>query len=127
ECTLDEAAITNWGKHVDVLPAGKLSCSPHRLLGNGAFYKLIDSLRQRYHFVVIDTPPVLAASESVVLNRAADGFLLCSMRDVSRLDQIVETRDRLMAAGATPVGTVLNGVPTRQYGYRYGRYSYALQ
>jgi len=125
EATLEEAIDRNWGKRVHVLPAGKLACSPHTLLGNGALKSLLDEVRAAYRYVVIDTPPVLAAGETLVLAKAADATLICAMRDVSRLDQVNVTHERLRAAGANPAGLVLNGVPCRLYAYRYGTYSYA--
>lgn len=120
--TLDDGPIIPWASRVDVLPAGRLDGSPHGLLGNGRFGELLAELRPLYRYIVIDTPPVLAASESVVLNREADASILCTMRDVSRVDQVDETHSRLLAAGARPARIVLNGVPTRQYGYHYGEY-----
>ncbi len=127
ECPIDDGAIRSWNSRVDVLPAGKLGRSPHRLLGNGAFGELLEEFRRRYRFILIDTPPVLAASEAVILTRAADACLLCTMRDISRVEQVREAGLRLTAAGAEPVGVVLNGVPTRQYGYYYGRYAYSIE
>ena len=44
------------------------------------------------------------------------------MRDVSRADQVRKASERLLTAGGNPVGTVLNGVPTRRYMYGYGTY-----
>jgi tyrosine-protein kinase Etk/Wzc len=87
---------------------------------------LLAKIPSSYRYVVIDTPPVLAASESMVLSRAADATLICAMKDISRVDQVARTYERLLAAGSNPVGTVLNGVPTKQYAYRYGAYGYTL-
>jgi Mrp family chromosome partitioning ATPase len=84
----------------------------------------LDEVRSSYRYVIIDTPPVLAAGEALVLATAADASLICTMRDVSRVDQVNSVRERLLAAGARPVGVVLNGVPTRAYAYRYGSYAY---
>ncbi|HUT90269.1 MAG TPA: polysaccharide biosynthesis tyrosine autokinase [Thermoguttaceae bacterium] len=124
ECTLEEAIITDWSSRVHILPAGKLRGSPHKLLGNGALKSLLETVRSSYRHVVIDTPPILAAGEALVFARAADASLICAMRDVSRMDQINTAHDRLKGAGGNPVGVVLNGVPTKQYAYRYGTYDY---
>jgi len=71
---------------------------------------------------VVDTPPVLAASESLILARSADAFLMCAMRNVSRLSQVEKATERLTATGGRLAGTVLSGVPVSQYVRRYGTY-----
>ncbi len=122
ECTLDEAIVTQWSGFVHLLPAGELRASPYKLLANGTARSIIEEARGRYRFVVIDTPPVLAAAEALALAKAADGTLVCVMRNVSRGDQVRRACERLVIAGSRPVGTVLSGISSREYGYRYGRY-----
>jgi polysaccharide biosynthesis transport protein len=122
ESSVQEGIVTDWSDSVHVLPAGRLAVSPHRLLGNGEWKELLDELRRTYRYIVIDTPPILPASESLVLAKAADACLVCAMRDVSRIDQLRRSSERLVAAGAHPVGVVLNGVPTHEYAYSYGSY-----
>jgi len=124
ECTPDDAIVTNWSNYVHLLPAGTLKSSPHKLLGDGGLSGILDELRKKYKHIVIDTSPILSASESLVLAKSADGTLLCAMRDLSRLDQVQRAYDRLVNTGARPLGTVLNGVPTGRYAYLYGVYSY---
>jgi len=120
--TLDDAIVTSWSARVHVLPAGRLMRSPHVLLGSGAFHTMLDEARARYRYIVIDSPPVLAASEALVVAKAADGTLLCTMRDISRVGQVRQATERLRAAGARPVGAVFSGVPPTNYAYKYGGY-----
>jgi Mrp family chromosome partitioning ATPase/uncharacterized protein involved in exopolysaccharide biosynthesis len=112
-------------EHVDLLPAGKLDQNPHCLLGAGKFESLLEALSGRYRYVVIDTPPVLAAGEALVLAKGADVSLICAMQDASRMSQVEKARGRLEAVGCRLAGIVLNGVPVRHYAYRYGSYAYA--
>jgi capsular exopolysaccharide synthesis family protein len=127
QCSLKDAIVTDWSEALHLLPAGKLHASPHTLLGNGVVDPLFEEVRRSYRYIVVDTPPVLAAGEALVLARAADASLLCAMRDVSRLDQIRKTHQRLQAAGARPVGIVLSGIPPKRYTYRYGNYVYSQE
>jgi len=127
DCTLEDAVVTEWDPHLHLLPAGKLSTSPHKLLGNDAFASLLERIRARYRYVIIDTPPVLAAGESLVLATAADACLLGAMQDRSRLEQFKAACGRLSAAGAHIAGIVLNGVPAKRYSRRYGSYVYARE
>jgi capsular exopolysaccharide synthesis family protein len=125
EAELEDAIVTDWSDYLHFLPAGDLTSSPHRLLGNGNLDDLLDRVPLHYRYVVIDTPPILSASESLVMAKAADATIFCVMQDVSRVDQVLKAHQRLMASGAVTAGTVVSGVATRQYKYRYGNYSYA--
>ena len=127
QCSLEDAIVTDLSDSVHVLPAGKLHSSPHKLLGNGVLGSLFAEVRSSYRYIVVDTPPVLAASEALVLASSADAALVCAMRDVSRVDQIKRTHERLLAAGAHPVGIVLNGISAKRYTYRYGSYAYSQE
>ena len=62
---------------------------------------------------------------ALVMARDADATLVCAMRDISRESHVRMSYQRLLSVGVTPVGTVLNGVPLRQYARRYGSYTYA--
>jgi capsular exopolysaccharide synthesis family protein len=127
-CSIEKAIVVDVGdRQVHLLPAGRPRTSPHRLLGNGSWSSLVQSIPSIYRYVIVDTPPVLAASESLVLARGADASLVCAMRDVSRADQVQKATERLVAAGSHVVGAVLNGVPTPIYARRYGEYPFASE
>lgn len=110
--------------HLDVVPAGRMTASPLALLREAAAASLFSQIDANYRYVIIDSPPVLSASESLVLGKAADAVLLCAMRDVSRENQVRDAQRRLRLAGARPIGVVLNGVPSKSYLSRYGYYAH---
>lgn len=120
--SLEDSINRTWSEHVHLLPAGELEKSPHKLLGTPAFNTLLDEARLWYRYIVIDTPPVLAASEALVIAKQADGTIVCTMRDFSRENHVQMAHHRLRATGAQTIGTVLNGVPVRNYASRYGSY-----
>ena len=124
ECELADAVDETLGDLVHVLPAGRMSQSPHRLLSAPATRALLDQALEKYRYVVIDTAPVLSAGETLAVASETDATLICVMRDVSRSDAVLRTSSRLEAAGANIAGTVFSGVPSRQYAYRYGDYRY---
>ena len=124
EANLDEAIDDSLGELVHVLTAGRMTLSPHRLLSTEAIRDLLDTALETYHYVVVDTAPVLSAGESLSVASQTDATLVCVMRDVSRSDAVLRTTRRLEAAGANVAGTVFSGVPARQYAYRYGDYRY---
>jgi capsular exopolysaccharide synthesis family protein len=123
-CDIDQAIDTNFSPSLHLLPAGQLATLPHRLLGTGDFARLIEELKGRYRYIVLDTPPILPASESLMISRQADATVVCARRDFSRLDQVQEAYTRLRASGARLAGTVLNGISPGSYAYRYGSHYY---
>lgn len=122
---LDDAIVKTWSDTVHLLPAGQLKRNPHKLMSVGVLRRLLDQLRDQYQYIVIDTPPILSASEALLLAKVADGTVLSSRRNISRESQVRIAYERLMKAGARPLGAVFNGVPTRSYAQTYGSYVYS--
>jgi capsular exopolysaccharide synthesis family protein len=122
----DAIAVTRI-EGVDVLAAGVLKGNPHALLAKGRWESLLAKVPREYQYVIIDTPPVLAASEALALVRNVDTVLMCALRDVTRLPQLQKAADRIKSTGARMGGMILNGIPTSHYATRYGTYSYLLQ
>jgi Mrp family chromosome partitioning ATPase len=124
KCTIEEAIVSIGESNLDLLPAGKLTANPHQLFGNGSREALRRAIPEKYRYVIIDTPPILAASEALMLAALADASVVCTLRDVSRIDQVKKAYERLQTTGGNPVGLVLNGVPAGAYAHRYGSYGY---
>jgi succinoglycan biosynthesis transport protein ExoP len=125
QASLADAIVPSTSSALWLLPAGQYQVSPHTLFSGTTFRTLIEALRARYRHIVIDCPPLLAASEALVAAKIADGTLLCTMRDVSRTQQVREARERLSRAGVSILGVVISGVSTKGYYQRYGGYHYA--
>lgn len=118
-----EKAIHRVGKSsAYVLPAGRLKGSPHHVFEGSKIENLLTALRENFDTILIDTPPVLAASDALVYARAADLVLFCSLADTSRASQVRVAVERLRATGANVAGAVLSGVSVGSYVYRYGSY-----
>jgi polysaccharide biosynthesis transport protein len=84
---------------------------PNEILRSPRMRTLLESLRERYDRVVIDTPPLLPVAEAAVLAGLADGCLLVSQYGRIRSDQLAEAAARLERAGARVLGVVLNRAP----------------
>ena len=112
----------DWNESIHILTSGYLKGSPHRILSNGRFERMIAEAREEYDYIVIDTPPVLPASEALLFAKVADAVLMCALRDKSRIEQLVQAYHRLEASGAKVAGSVLSGVPVKEYASYYGDY-----
>ena len=105
------------------LPAGPLPSNPAEMLGSARMYDAIRSLRGQYDFVILDSPPVLAATDAVVLGRVTDGVVLVVKGQDTPRDLVRRARDQLVQAHARLIGAVVNNVD-RHWGdfYFYKKY-----
>jgi capsular exopolysaccharide synthesis family protein len=115
-----------------LLPCGPRPANPAELLTSPRFEELLDGLRQRYDFVLIDTPPLLAVSDPSVVAPRADGVLLAIRVSKNGRPQAERAKEMLSTLGANILGVVVNGVGRSggdgyedgEYGAAYG-YGYA--
>ncbi len=120
ECSLDEAVVMDWGDRLFVLPAGVArGNTPSHLFSSQRFLEVLQQLRRKFDKVIVDVPPVLCASETLLIAHQADGVLMCARHDYSQTGQIKLAADRLSGAGINVVGAVLNGAPARKYAYYF--------
>jgi capsular exopolysaccharide synthesis family protein len=103
-----------------VLPAGQDSAAASGLLAKGAWQELIQQVRELFEFVVVDTAPVLSVVDPLLMAPACDGVVLAVLRDVSRMDLLTETTNRLRTLAIPIAGCVVHRAyqpPTGKYYY----------
>jgi succinoglycan biosynthesis transport protein ExoP len=122
QTTLHETGIEN----LCVITAGRVKSNPLRCFSGEHWTNLLKELQQDFDVVIVDTPPVLATSESMVVCQSTAATIVCLLRDVSRSESVQRACSRLTAAGANVHGCVMSGIPQSQYAYRYGSYGYNL-
>jgi len=110
------------------LTTGPIPPSPADLLSSHRMRDAITYLRQKYKFIVIDSPPVMAATDAVILSVVTDGVLLVVRSGETPKEAFTRTRDLLNAVKCRLLGVVLNAVdssaPDYYYSYRYYPYAY---
>ena len=122
--TVPHPAIPN----LAAIPTGPLPPNPADLLSSHKFADAIAELRTKYKFIVIDSPPVMAATDAVILSVQTDGVLLVVRSGETPKEAFTRTRDLLNSVKCRILGVVLNAVdssaPDYYYSYRYYPYSY---
>jgi capsular exopolysaccharide synthesis family protein len=122
--TVPHPAIPN----LAAIPTGPLPPNPADLLSSHKLADAITELRTKYKFVVIDSPPIMAATDAVILSVQADGVLLVVRSGETPKEAFTRTRDLLISVKSRLLGVVLNAVdasaPDYYYSYRYYPYSY---
>ncbi len=110
------------------IPTGPLPPNPADLLSSQKLSEAIAELRTKFKFVVIDSPPIMAATDAVILSVQTDGVLLVVRSGETPKEAFTRTRDLLVSVKCHILGVVLNavdsGAPDYYYSYRYYPYSY---
>jgi len=110
------------------IPTGPLPPNPADLLCSHKLAEAIDELRTKFKFIVIDSPPIMAATDAVILSVLVDGVLLIVRCGETPKEAFTRTRDLLNSVKCRILGVVLNAVdahaPDYYYSYRYYPYSY---
>jgi polysaccharide biosynthesis transport protein len=112
------SCVTN----LSTVSAGHIPPNPSELLGSKRFKDLIASLEQRYDWIVIDSPPVLAVTDACLIAHDATGVLFVVGAEMTSRDTASVALDQLEAAQARFVGAVLNRVELKRHSYYYARY-----
>jgi len=94
-----------------VLPSGALPANPADVLASRRMDEVIARLTQAAAYVLVDVPPVLAATDAAVLSRKLDGVLLVVKAGASRRDQITHAHEQLNRVGARVLGVVMTNAP----------------
>src|SRR5277367_1420725 len=128
-CSLDEVTLPHPTiSNLSSLPTGPVPPSPADLLSSHRMREAIVELRHRFKFIVIDSPPVMAATDAVILSALTDGVLLVVRSGTTPKEAFTRTRDLLHAVKCRLLGVVLNAVdssaPDYYYSYRYYPYAY---
>ena len=115
--------------NLDVLPSGPVPPFPTEMLSSEAMIKLIRRSMEMYDYVVIDSPPILSVTDSVILARESDAVVLVVRHGKSNKHVVRRARDLLVRSGAAITGIVLNAIDVSSpeyYGYYgYSKYNYA--
>lgn len=113
-------------RNLYLLSAGSLVANPSELLTSSRMSWLLGALSQAYDFILIDSAPVMLASDTAGLATMTDGVVLVAGAHTSKQD-IRRATERLSLVGANMLGVVLNRMDLRGTDYeRYSRY-YASQ
>jgi capsular exopolysaccharide synthesis family protein len=112
---------------LDVLTAGPVPPNPAELIGSEQMLRLISTVTKSYTHVVIDSPPIAAFTDGVLIAAMVDAVLLVVHSGKSSRKVVARARRLLQDVGARIVGVVLNRVPTvgsNSYYYHSGYYQH---
>ena len=113
ETSLDEAIQETRIPGLRVLPAGGAPANPAEVLDWPEMGDLLARLKPLADYVLVDSPPVLAATDAGILARQVDGVLLVVEADKTRAGMLQQAATTLENVRASLLGVVINRLPAR--------------
>lgn len=112
---------------LDVITRGKSPTNPSEMLSSQRFKTLLDELSTQYDHIIIDTPPVLAVTDGIIISQYAGVNLLIARYSKSQMKELELSLNRFEQAGVKVNGFILNDIQrTAGAGYSYN-YAYAYK
>ena len=121
---LAEAVQETEIENLDALTSGVIPPNPSELLGSERMQHILARAQEEYDYVLLDTPPVLPVTDTLVLGSLVDGLILVLDSGEIKVEMARDVKNQLMHAGANILGVVLNKVRSEHHGYGYGYYYY---
>ena len=106
----------------DVLTSGPVPPNPSEMLVSSTMEDILNSCIDNYDYIIVDTPPLLAATDAQIMARVADATLLVVDMQISKRKQIIEAKKRLNNVGARLLGVVANKLETNENSYYHYNY-----
>lgn len=116
--------------HLDVITRGKSPVNPSELLSSAKFSELLEQISPRYDHVIIDTPPVLAVTDGIIISQYAGVNLVIARYAKSQMKELELTVNRFEQVNVKVNGFILNDIQrgSGAYGYGYGyNYTYGYK
>jgi uncharacterized protein involved in exopolysaccharide biosynthesis/Mrp family chromosome partitioning ATPase len=121
DLAITEAVQPTTTRLLDVLTCGFLPPNPSELLASETMKDLLTLVKERYEFVLVDAPPIIAVTDAAVLAPNVDGVALVIESGRNDKEIVLKARSLLDRAGVNVIGAILNNVREKNL---YGDYDY---
>lgn len=111
-------------ENLSIISRGKSPSNPSELLGTAKFAEMLQDLSSQYDHILIDTPPVLAVTDGIIISQYAGVNLVIARYAKTQMKELELTINRFEQAGVKVNGFILNDIQREAGGYGY-RYNYA--
>ncbi|WP_180153047.1 MULTISPECIES: polysaccharide biosynthesis tyrosine autokinase [unclassified Acinetobacter] len=125
---IDSIVKTTEIPNLSVVTRGKSPSNPSELLSSGKFKEFLDLISPMFDHVIIDTPPVLAVTDGIIISQFAGVNLVIARYAKTQLKELELTVNRFEQVGVKVNGIILNDIQRSSAGYGYGyNYSYGYK
>lgn len=118
---------SNFNQYCDVIYSGSIPPNPTELLTNGRFEVLLEELKKKYDYIVVDSAPLMLVTDTLLIAEAADVTVYVSRSQYTERDLVQFANKQVEAQKIKNTAFVLNDVSIEylgygnKYGYGYGK------
>lgn len=118
-----ESISFKYNDNLTIITSGKIPPNPSEMLASKAMESFLKEMKSKFDYIILDTPPIHAVTDSQVLSRKADGVLLVVRANKTKKDLVNNSIESIKNINAKLIGIVLNGVDnsTNKYYQYYGK------
>lgn len=125
---IDSIVKTTEIPNLSVVTRGKSPTNPSELLSSSKFKEFLDLIADKFDHVIIDTPPVLAVTDGIIISQFAGVNLVIARYAKTQMKELELTVNRFEQVGVKVNGIILNDIQRSSAGYGYGyNYSYGYK
>ena len=117
-----EIVKENVVENLDIITAGPKPPNPSELLGSRRMENFLELAKQEYDIIIIDTPPLLAVTDSAVLAPRVDGVVIVAAYGQVTFEAAGNVKALLERVNARILGVILNRIPVSEAGGGYYYY-----
>lgn len=113
-------------ENLDIITSGIIPPNPSELLASKRMDEAIESLKEKYDYILFDSPPVIAVTDSMVMANKVDLLILAIRVDQADKNVVKRTKELLENIKVDIAGVVINGIQPHRYynSYEYNYYYY---
>ncbi|UBH09357.1 CpsD/CapB family tyrosine-protein kinase [Macrococcus armenti] len=110
QVTLSQAVQNTQVENLSILTSGPIPPNPSELLSSKRFKDLVTGLEEYFDMIIIDTPPVLAVTDAVIMSTVVDGTIIVTNVETNNKHHLLKAKEILVKSDANLLGVVLNNV-----------------
>jgi capsular exopolysaccharide synthesis family protein len=119
---LKEIIYKTFIENIWLVPSGPLPPNPAELLSSGKIKDMLKEMNQFFDIVLLDSPPVLAVIDSVIISSIVDATVIVVRAGKTRRKPFLSAIEELVRARAKLIGVIFNGVNLEKEGSYYSKY-----
>lgn len=119
---LDKYIVSTSNKNIDLLPTGPTPPNPVELLASESNQKLMKNLREHYDVILLDCPPVLGLSDTMIMTKYSDANLIVVSSRKTKIESLDKAKKVFEQAKANITGVIINRASVKDNSY-YSYYS----